>query len=277
MGDVRSGGELLVSGGVTAGGAVTGAGPYTDASDARLKTDIVRVTGTEALDAILRLSAVWYRWKGDPNANVNTDSTDSDGNDGGDDGVDVHRDASPSGENRAGQVRAGNRRELGFLAQEVQAVVPELVHTAEWKHWPKIWPESLESDIGAGEGEKRHKQSSEDSSHRSARGSNEGTSTLTLAYSRVVPLVVEAIKSQESKIREQQAVIQKLREQQQEREEQQSNWKQLKQELKQELREEGMCGMCLLIFGAFCFGYWVSRARLQPIQPATSPKSIASM
>jgi hypothetical protein len=70
---------------------LTAAGTWTSASDARLKTDVMPYGG--ALDALLRLRGVRYNWRADSNRNP----------------------ASPS--------------EIGVIAQDIEQVVPEVVHT----------------------------------------------------------------------------------------------------------------------------------------------------
>lgn len=104
-------------------GSVAGVGPYQDISDARYKKNIFTLTG--ALDKILRLRGVSYDWRREENPAINFNSG----------------------------------RQVGFIAQEVEKVLPEAVTKDE-------------------------------------KGS------YRLAYSAVVPLLVEAIKQQQQTITE---------------------------------------------------------------------------
>ena len=102
-------------------GSVAGVGPYQDISDARYKKNIF--TLTEALDKILLLRGVSYEWRREENPAINFNSG----------------------------------RQVGFIAQEVEKVLPEAV------------------------------TKDENGSYR-------------LAYSAVVPLLVEAVKQQQQTI-----------------------------------------------------------------------------
>jgi hypothetical protein len=95
-GGVSIGGGLHVLGGLTVGGGISASDVGITASDMRLKTDIVRLT--ESLKKVSKLRGVYYRWNDDANAyglGANMD--------------DVYK------------------LQVGVLAQEVQAVLPEVV------------------------------------------------------------------------------------------------------------------------------------------------------
>ncbi|KAJ1444127.1 hypothetical protein B484DRAFT_221254 [Ochromonadaceae sp. CCMP2298] len=92
---VRAGAEFLsdvtVDGTLTVYGTVVGSGPYVDSSDARLKRNVTKVTG--ALEAVVQLQAVRYHYR--------TDEYPTRG--------------------------LPDSLQMGWLAQDVQGVVPELV------------------------------------------------------------------------------------------------------------------------------------------------------
>ena len=89
-------GDAFVDGSVTVGGSVLGSGPYIDVSDERLKTKIERITSAGMLEKLTRLKAVKYRLKkNDARSNLHH--------------------------------QRGNPKEIGFLAQEVKEIFPDLV------------------------------------------------------------------------------------------------------------------------------------------------------
>jgi hypothetical protein len=120
-------------------------------SDRRLKTDIVNIPN--ALEKVRALNGVLYRWKKEALEHglvVNTD-----------------------------------KLEVGLLAQEVQAVLPEAVA-----------PAPFDQEVG------------EDGNEYSKSGEN----YLTVKYERIAPVLIEAIKEQQSQIESQAAEIAELRE-----------------------------------------------------------------
>lgn len=90
--DVR--GDAFVDGGLTVGGSVLGSGPYVDVSDKRLKRNIksIRTSFDNVIENLSKLHAVEYELKS-------------------------------GGTNKKG------KREIGFVAQEVQEIFPDLVST----------------------------------------------------------------------------------------------------------------------------------------------------
>jgi hypothetical protein len=99
-GNANVGGEVYVDGSLTVGGSVLGSGPYVDASDGRFKKN-VRGLGGEVLERIGEMEGVYYE-------------------------IDVDAEAA-----RSRGMGGGRGVEVGFVAQEVEAVFPELVETAE--------------------------------------------------------------------------------------------------------------------------------------------------
>ena len=99
-GGANVGGEVYIEGSLTVSGSVLGSGPYVDASDRRFKKDIEGLEG--AMDVLRELRGVRYV-------------------------IDEEGEAAKSRNMRGG----GTRFELGFIAQEVEEVLPELVRTHE--------------------------------------------------------------------------------------------------------------------------------------------------
>lgn len=89
-------GDVFIDGILTVGGSVLGSGPYIDVSDERLKTKIERISSTGMVRKLTRLKAVKYELK-----NHNAFSN-------------FHH-------------ATKNPKEIGFLAQEVEEIFPELV------------------------------------------------------------------------------------------------------------------------------------------------------
>jgi hypothetical protein len=117
-------GEAFVDGALTVSGSVLGSGPYVDVSDRRFKRNIERIPSAEALDKILQLEGVSYD-------------------------LDFSKMLSLDPFNGT-VIDAGNRaRQLGFIAQDVERVIPELVYSDEegWKglHYSRLAPLLVES------------------------------------------------------------------------------------------------------------------------------------
>ena len=130
-----------------------------------------------------------------------------------------------------------------------------MVHTVQWKHWPKHWQDIDEGNHGNQFENGTSQASITDRHNRDKHGKL--NSTLTLAYSRVVPLMVEAIKSQQTILDRQQAMLDALQNQQNQQ------MKQLKDDLKEELRNENST-FCLAMFGVFCFWCWFNNRSSAP-------------
>lgn len=88
-------GDAYVDGGVTVGGSVLGSGPYVDVSDKRLKRNINIVSSKGMLDRISKLQAVRYELIS-KERKLNSNITES-------------------------------KEEIGFIAQEVRELFPDLV------------------------------------------------------------------------------------------------------------------------------------------------------
>jgi hypothetical protein len=119
-------------------------------SDRRLKTDIENIPN--ALDKVLALNGVLYRWKEEAI--------------------------------KHGLIVDTDKLEVGLLAQEVQAVLPEAVA-----------PAPFDQELG------------EDGKEYSKSGEN----YLTVKYERIAPVLIEAIKEQQAQIESQAAEIAELR------------------------------------------------------------------
>jgi trimeric autotransporter adhesin len=102
-------------------GSVAGVGAYNNVSDARYKTNITRLT--HALDKIMALRGVEYDWRS----------------------------------NAYPQMKFDNGAQLGFVAQEIKEVLPEVV-------------------------------------------SQDAQGYYSIAYSKVIPVLVEAIKDQQREV-----------------------------------------------------------------------------
>jgi hypothetical protein len=88
-------GDAFVDGGLTVGGSVLGSGPYIDVSDERLKTKVQKIVSTGMLEKLSMLQGVEYELKNKKAKDKYTAIVSS--------------------------------REIGFIAQEVNQIFPELV------------------------------------------------------------------------------------------------------------------------------------------------------
>ena len=145
-GGLITGGNALVTGGLSvsgtgiaspnyalyANGVVAGVGAYVNASDARYKTNIEPLT--HALDKIMAMRGVEYDWRSNAFPQVNFD----------------------------------HGKQLGFVAQEIKEVLPEVV-------------------------------------------SQDAQGYYSIAYSKVIPVLVEAIKDQQKEMAEKNGEIQDLK------------------------------------------------------------------
>ena len=111
-GDLNVEGNVLFHSGLSVAGSVLGTGPYIDASDVRLKTNIESVgDGADIIEALTSLRAVSYELK-DPRAMES----------------DPYRDALAHDLMSMGMAPPSpRRRQIGFLAQDVLDVFPDLV------------------------------------------------------------------------------------------------------------------------------------------------------
>jgi hypothetical protein len=113
-------------------GSVAGVGAYNNVSDARYKTNITRLT--HALEKVMALQGVEYDWRS----------------------------------NAWPQMKFDQGKQLGFVAQEIKEVLPEIV-------------------------------------------SQDGNGYYSIAYSKIIPVLVEAIKDQQKETMEKNAEIEKLK------------------------------------------------------------------
>jgi photosystem II stability/assembly factor-like uncharacterized protein len=113
-------------------GSVAGVGAYNNVSDARFKTNITRLT--HALEKVMALQGVEYDWRS----------------------------------NAYPQMKFDQGKQLGFVAQEIKEVLPEVV-------------------------------------------SQDSNGYYSIAYSKVIPVLVEAIKDQQQEAMEKNAEIEKLK------------------------------------------------------------------
>lgn len=111
-GDLNVEGNVLFHSGLSVAGSVLGTGPYIDASDVRLKTNIESVgDGADIIEALTSLRAVSYELK-DPRIME----------------PDPYRDALAHDLMEMGMAPPSpSRRQIGFLAQDVLDVFPDLV------------------------------------------------------------------------------------------------------------------------------------------------------
>lgn len=113
MGDAELGsglevtGETYLDGSLTVSGSVLGSGPYVDVSDKRLKKNVERMNSPDVLEKIRLLHGVSYQ-------------------------LDM---SSVEASSRLGRRNSGTNseetpdRQLGFIAQEVEEIFPEVVYT----------------------------------------------------------------------------------------------------------------------------------------------------
>ena len=111
-GDLNVEGNVLFHSGLSVAGSVLGTGPYIDASDVRLKTNIESVgDGADIIEALTSLRAVSYELK-DPRVTE----------------PDPYRDALAHDLMSMGMAPPSpRRRQIGFLAQDVLDAFPDLV------------------------------------------------------------------------------------------------------------------------------------------------------
>ena len=99
-GSLNAGSDVFIDGGLTVSGSVLGSGPYVDASDQRFKKNVRRLGNV--LDRIRKI-----------------------------DGVSYSIDGTTEASKKRKMVEKDSRREIGFIAQNVELAFPELVETAE--------------------------------------------------------------------------------------------------------------------------------------------------
>ncbi len=96
--------DVFIDGSLSVGGSVLGSGPYVDVSDARLKKNILSISNDDIVEKLNKLKAVSYDLKN--GGNESSSALRSDG---------------------SGRPHHNNRQQIGFIAQEVREVFPELV------------------------------------------------------------------------------------------------------------------------------------------------------
>eukprot|EP00574_Skeletonema_japonicum_P012493 CAMPEP_0201724782 /NCGR_PEP_ID=MMETSP0593-20130828/8408_1 /ASSEMBLY_ACC=CAM_ASM_000672 /TAXON_ID=267983 /ORGANISM="Skeletonema japonicum, Strain CCMP2506" /LENGTH=389 /DNA_ID=CAMNT_0048216083 /DNA_START=110 /DNA_END=1279 /DNA_ORIENTATION=- len=100
--DLQVSGEAYLEGSLAVAGSVLGGGPYVDISDKRYKRAIQDMNSSDVLDKLLQLKGVSYEL----DTEQLTFLSDS-------------------------RTSAKNARQFGFIAQDVEALFPELVHSDE--------------------------------------------------------------------------------------------------------------------------------------------------
>ena len=117
-------GDTFMDGSLTVSGSVLGSGPYVDVSDRRFKRNIKKIESADALQKILQLDAVSYD-------------------------LDFVEMLSIDQFNFTDINAESQRRQLGFIAQDVEQVIPEIVYNDEegWKglHYSRLAPILVES------------------------------------------------------------------------------------------------------------------------------------
>jgi len=201
-GALTADGDAYFGGAVTVAGAVIGSGPYIDSSDRRFKRDLAPVEGAAALAAVRRLRPVRY----------------------------AHR-AEEFPERRLAE-----GPQLGFVAQEVQEVFPEVVATDAGGYLAVAYGRLLPPVVAAlGELARRvtvlteEQQSGEVLEASTANSSTEGTSTETLQKTAELGSLRSQVKELSNREKEMSSTIEMLKAEIQE-------LKQLVQELAQERR-----------------------------------------
>ena len=117
-------GEAFIDGSLTVSGSVLGSGPYVDVSDRRFKRNVEKIESTDALDKILQLEGVSYD-------------------------LDIAEMLSLDLFNLT-DIDIAKQRQLGFIAQDVEEVLPEIVYNDDdlgWKglHYSRLAPVLVES------------------------------------------------------------------------------------------------------------------------------------
>lgn len=98
--DMQVSGEAYIEGSLAVAGSVLGGGPYVDVSDKRYKRNIQEMNSSEVLDGLLQLKGVSYELDTEKMTSFLSGSKTS----------------------------AASERQVGFLAQDVEALFPELVY-----------------------------------------------------------------------------------------------------------------------------------------------------
>jgi len=118
-GDMIIGGDTFIESGLTVSGSVLGSGPYIDVSDARLKKNIKPISGSDVLGKVVKLAGVTYEL--DLSLKNNSVS-----------GYQSTSKSSAHSKSGVGNIQSGGGfQQIGFLAQEVEKVFPELVYTGK--------------------------------------------------------------------------------------------------------------------------------------------------
>jgi hypothetical protein len=145
--------DATIGGSLTVSGSVMGSGAYTDISDVRFKRDVVSIGSADALRTIRALRGVSYV--------LDVDAFPGRGFDGS--------------------------AQIGFIAQEVEAVLPELVQTT-----PS--PTPIVNLTAANERRANANASATNATSAEAGGVDDLNQIKSVAYARAVPLLVEAVK-----------------------------------------------------------------------------------
>eukprot|EP00804_Cyclotella_cryptica_P027294 CCRYP_014386-RA/>CCRYP_014386-RA protein AED:0.42 eAED:0.41 QI:0/-1/0/1/-1/1/1/0/533 len=118
-------GDTYIDSALTVSGSVFGSGPYVDVSDKRFKRNIEKIDSADALEKILQLEGVSY--------DLDLSGMLSFNRLGNDHNLDV----------------SSQGKQIGFIAQDVERVIPELVYNDKegWKglHYSRLAPVLVES------------------------------------------------------------------------------------------------------------------------------------
>ena len=112
--EVNIGGELFVGEGVIVNGPVLGAGPYIDASDSRFKTNVNQLSGKLMLNKLQQIRGVSYKFLLSQDSHLFLRNRDT---------------SEQEDESSSMKGNHDKSEQLGFIAQEVEKIFPELVHT----------------------------------------------------------------------------------------------------------------------------------------------------
>ena len=115
-------GETNLEGSLAVAGSVLGGGPYVDISDGRYKQNIQKLNSSKVLDGLLQLDGVSYELDTEKMTHLTIDSNAS----------------------------VNKERQIGFIAQDVQGLFPELVynddkHDFKGLHYSRFVPLLVES------------------------------------------------------------------------------------------------------------------------------------
>ena len=171
--------DATIGGSLTVSGSVMGSGSYTDISDARFKRDVRDLfgSGAQALEAVRRLRGVRYYFKSANATQTETKAKAKRNNATAGAGTNSTSESTTSTSDWPFALTFEAGEQIGFIAQEVEAVMPELVRST-----PTDTPMPPAD------------------AHAAKDGEEDAHVVKSVAYSRAVPLLVEAIKALDSRV-----------------------------------------------------------------------------